>query len=52
MREGEDETAFFHNPLLPNGPDPWMVWHDGYYYLTRTGGKHLRMRRARSIVDL
>lgn len=34
MPSAENETAFFHNPLLSDGPDPWMVWHDGYYYIT------------------
>lgn len=42
----------FFNPLIPDGPDPWMVWHAGYYYLTRSHGCGIAVRKARSIVDL
>ena len=42
----------FTNPLLPGGPDPWMVYHEGFYYLTRTTSRHVAIRRAASIADL
>jgi GH43 family beta-xylosidase len=45
-------TKTFFNPLIPDGADPWMVFHDGYYFLTRTTSRYVAVRRARSIVDL
>lgn len=45
-------TATFRNPLMPDGPDPWMVWHDGFYYLTATSMDGIRVRRAASITEL
>ena len=45
--------ATFLNPLVAgNGPDPWMVWHDGFYYLTYTRGRDLTVRRAPHIGQL
>ena len=46
-------VATFRNPLVAgNGPDPWMVWHDGFYYLTYTRGRDLAVRRAAHIGEL
>lgn len=42
----------FRNPLMENGPDPWLVWHNGFYYLTATSGTQIRMRKAASITQL
>lgn len=42
----------FRNPLKENGADPWLVWHEGWYYLSSTGGRHLQMRQARRIGEL
>jgi GH43 family beta-xylosidase len=44
----------FRNPLMADGggADPWMVWHDGFYYLTATSGDGIRVRRAASITEL
>ncbi|MBW3622328.1 MAG: family 43 glycosylhydrolase [Armatimonadetes bacterium] len=44
--------ATFHNPLKADGADPWLTWHDGWYYLSTTGGTRLQMRRARHLADL
>ena len=38
--------------MAGNGPDPWMAWHDGFYYLTYTRGRDLAVRRAPHIGDL
>ena len=44
------------NPLNSSGPDPWMTYYDGYYYLAATtwGGPFtgLTMRKASTIADL
>ncbi len=42
----------FHNPLLPNGPDPWVVTANGFYYYMNTTGVNLTIRRTRDITDL
>jgi GH43 family beta-xylosidase len=50
------QTATFTNPLNDSGPDPWLTYHDGYYYLAATtwGGPDvgLTMRKARTINEL
>ncbi|WP_059049767.1 glycoside hydrolase family 43 protein [Paenibacillus senegalimassiliensis] len=46
-------AAIFHNPLLNNGPDPWIVKQsDGFYYMMVTAGRHLALRRSRTITGL
>ena len=46
-------VATFRNPLVAgNGPDPWMAWHAGFYYLAYTRGRDLAVRRAPHIGDL
>lgn len=42
----------FQNPLHPFAPDPWIVFHEGFYYFTHTAHDHIPMRRARSLADL
>lgn len=46
----------FTNPLTPSGPDPWLTYHDGNYYLATTtwGGASvgLTMRKAPTIDSL
>lgn len=45
-------TATFRNPLLPDGPDPWMVFHEGYYYLTYSAMDRIEIRRAASLAEI
>lgn len=47
-----DESKLFHNPLLPDGADPWIVVHNGVYHFLSSGDRELRVRRARSINQL
>ena len=42
----------FTNPLLPAGPDPWITYHEGYYYYTQTGGNRIDIWKVRNPVDL
>ncbi len=44
--------AAFHNPLLPSGPDPWVITDGGVYYFMATTGWNLTIRRTRDIADL
>ena len=45
-------TAVFRNPLNVAGPDPWMLFHDGFYYLCATGSKDIRISQAAHIGQL
>ncbi len=51
-----EEAATFTNPLNDGGPDPWVTWYDGHYYLAATtwGGPELglTMRKAKTIEGL
>jgi GH43 family beta-xylosidase len=46
----------FRNPLNDSGPDPWMTYYEGHYYLATTtwgdAGTGLTMRKAATIADL
>ena len=42
----------FTNPLLPSGPDPWIIHQDGYYYYTHTVGDRIKIWKAKSIEKL
>jgi len=50
------QTSTFRNPLINSGPDPWMTYYDGNYYLAATtwGGPStgLTMRKASTIATL
>ena len=47
-----DSQSALINPLLPSGPDPWVIYSDGYYYFMSTTAVNLTIWRARSIADL
>ncbi len=36
----------FTNPIIADGADPFLVYQDGYYYLTVTTGGNVRVRRS------
>ncbi|HSC88992.1 MAG TPA: glycoside hydrolase family 43 protein [Polyangiaceae bacterium] len=50
----DPNRARFTNPLnKSHGSDPWMVYHEGYYYLAATTwGDSLTMKRGRTIAEL
>lgn len=39
----------FSNPLKANGPDPWVLRHDGYYYYTSTTGSNLTLWKSATL---
>jgi GH43 family beta-xylosidase len=49
-------TTTFTNPLNDSGPDPWMTWYEGNYYLAVTtwgdASVGLTMRKAPTIAGL
>src|SRR5580658_3301318 len=42
----------FTNPLLEQGPDPWVVWWKGNYYYSNSEGRNLTLRKTADITDL
>lgn len=42
----------FVNPLVTLGPDPWVLQKDGWYYVTHTTGRDLRLYRTRAMSRL
>ena len=47
------EKFTFTNPILEEGPDPWVLRHtDGYYYLTYTLRDRIELRRSESLTGL
>lgn len=42
----------FTNPLLPSGPDPWVIYWKGNYYYSNTTGANLTLRKTADITDL
>jgi GH43 family beta-xylosidase len=46
-------AATFTNPLSQHGPDPWLQYYNGYYYLaTTTWNSTITMRRSRTLGGL
>src|SRR5690554_302380 len=44
--------ATFFNPLLPSGPDPWVIREGDYYYYMHTLVDRIDIWRTRTISDL
>ncbi|CAL1519780.1 glycoside hydrolase family 43 protein [Chitinophaga sp. MM2321] len=49
---GPDTTGTFTNPLLPGGPDPWVIQQDGVYYYLHTTGHNITIRKTRAMSEL
>ena len=50
---GTSGPATFANPLDQHGPDPWLQYYDGYYYLaTTTWNTTVTMRKSRTLGGL
>jgi len=49
---GANTSGTFTNPILPSGPDPWVLYHNGFYYYMNTTGKNLTLWKSKSIGDL
>ena len=45
-------TYSFTNPIRYWGADPWILFHNGAYYYTTTGGDSLMLYKAANIGDL
>ena len=42
----------FTNPLLERGADPWIFYHESFYYYTNTMSKQIGIWRTRDITEL
>ena len=48
-----DEVEFsYKNPIKSSGADPWVYYHDGYYYYTDTTAANITIRKSRSLVGI
>lgn len=48
----EPETGTFKNPILQSAPDPWVIQHGDYYYVTYTTGQSLKLLRTSEMSEL
>jgi len=48
------QAQTFTNPLVKSqtAPDPWMIYKDGYYYFTSTGGGHIAVWKSPTITGI
>ncbi|GAA3935062.1 family 43 glycosylhydrolase [Actinoplanes auranticolor] len=50
---GGGAAGTFTNPIKRNGPDPWLQYHNGFYYLaTTTWNSTITMRRSATLAGL
>jgi GH43 family beta-xylosidase len=47
-----ESRSTFRNPLLQNGPDPWVIYQAGFYYEMNSTGQNLIIRKSRDITEL
>jgi GH43 family beta-xylosidase len=51
LRAAKAANLQFTNPLGP-GADPYVTYHDGYYYMVNTTGNNVRIDRAEKLEDI
>jgi GH43 family beta-xylosidase len=42
----------FTNPILSNGPDPWVIQKDSFYYYTQTSGNKIQLWKTKNMSQL
>lgn len=42
----------FTNPVLAAGPDPWVIYQDGFYYYTNSTGNRLELWKTKTMPGL
>jgi GH43 family beta-xylosidase len=50
--EGKKDERTFTNPILNSGADPWIIYHNGWYYYTNSSGSKLILRKAKNLDSL
>jgi len=48
----QPDSGTFTNPLLPTGPDLWVISKNGFYYYMNTVGDNLTIWKTRSLPEL
>lgn len=38
-----NKEVHFHNPILPSGADPWVIYNDGHYFYMQTMGNKIEL---------
>lgn len=46
------QQPMFRDPILEPAPDPWVIFHDGFYYFMDTTARNLTIWKTRDITDL
>jgi GH43 family beta-xylosidase len=49
---GLAQSPGLRNPLLPSGPDPWVIRSGENFYFMATTGRDLRIRKTANLADL
>jgi GH43 family beta-xylosidase len=49
LKKGKDT---FTNPLKESGADPWIFYHEGFYYYTNTLSRRIGIWRTKDITEL
>ncbi len=52
LEKAESGNISFTNYLRKNNADPFMFYHDGYYYYTATGATSVSLIKVANIVDI
>ena len=52
INKQEVGTETFTNPVRSNGPDPWVFYHNGFYYYTHTTGSKIILMKVANISDI
>jgi len=47
-----NQSKTFTNPLLSSGPDPWVEYYNGMYYITHSTGSNLKLYRSKTMSGL
>ena len=48
----ETGTTTFQNPVDPNAPDPWIFYHNGFYYYTHTTGTKIILTKVANLGEI
>jgi GH43 family beta-xylosidase len=46
------EMGRFTNPIVVPGADPWIQFHQGWYWYTATAGNRIDLRKSRTLASL
>lgn len=52
VASSQEPSRTFTNPILPSGPDPWIVRHGSVYYYMNTLSDRLAIRATRDVTRL